>query len=92
MNAIAMNNKAVKGISMVLYVVMGWMALAVFRQLFASVSAVSLWLLLAGGIAYTVGIVFFALGKKLRWFHPVWHLFDIAGTALQFVSILLLLV
>ena len=77
---------------MVLYVVMGWMALAVFRQLFASVSAVSLWLLLAGGIAYTVGIVFFALGKKLRWFHPVWHLFDIAGTALQFVSILLLLV
>ena len=92
MNAIAMNNRAVKGISMVLYVVMGWIALAVFRQLFASDSAVSLWLLLAGGIAYTVGIVFFALWKKLRWFHPVWHLFDIAGTALQFVSILLLLV
>ncbi len=90
MNAVAMNNKIVKAVSMVLYVVTGWMALAVFPQLFAAVPAASLWLLLAGGIAYTVGIVFFALGKKLRWFHPVWHLFDIAGTALQFVSILLL--
>ena len=91
MNAIAMNNKIVKAVSMALYVVTGWMAVAVFAQLAAAVSAASLWLLLAGGIAYTVGIVFFALGKKLRWFHPVWHLFDIAGTALQFVSILLLL-
>ena len=90
MNAVAMNNKIVKAVSMVLYVVTGWMALAVFPQLFAAVPAASLWLLLAGGIAYTVGIVFFALGKKLRWFHPVWHLFDIAGTLLQFVSILLL--
>lgn len=92
MNAVAMNNKAVKGISMALYVVMGWMALAVFTKLYAAVPAAALWLLLAGGIAYTVGIIFYALGRKLRWFHPVWHLFDIAGTALQFVSILLLLV
>ena len=91
MNAVAMNNKIVKAVSMVLYVVTGWMTVAVFGQLAAAVSSAVLWLLLAGGIAYTVGIVFFALGKKLRWFHPVWHLFDIAGTALQFVSILLLL-
>ena len=91
MNAVAMNNKVVKGISMALYVVLGWMALAVFPQLAAALPAPALWLLLAGGIAYTVGIVFFALGKKMRWFHPVWHLFDIAGTALQFASILLLL-
>ena len=91
MNAVAMNNKIVKGVSMALYVVLGWMALAVFPQLAAALPAPSLWLLLAGGIAYTVGIVFFALGKKMRWFHPVWHLFDIAGTALQFASILLLL-
>ena len=91
MNAVAMNNKLVKGVSMALYVVLGWMALAVFPQLAAALPAPSLWLLLAGGIAYTVGIVFFALGKKMRWFHPVWHLFDIAGTALQFASILLLL-
>ena len=91
MNAIAMNNKVVKAISMALYCVMGWMALAVFPQLYAALTAAEFWLLLAGGLAYTVGIAFFALGKKVRWFHSVWHLFDIAGTALQFASILLIL-
>ena len=90
MNAIAMNNKVVKGISMALYFVEGWMALALFPLLVKTMSAVSLLFLLGGGIAYTAGIVFFALGRKVRWFHSVWHIFDLAGTALQFVSILLL--
>ena len=90
MNAIAMNNKVVKGISMALYFVEGWMALALFPLLVKTMSAASLLFLLGGGIAYTAGIVFFALGRKVRWFHSVWHIFDLAGTALQFVSILLL--
>ena len=90
MNAIAMNNKVVKGISMALYFVEGWMALALFPLLVKTMSAASLLFLLGGGIAYTAGIVFFALGRKGRWFHSVWHIFDLAGTALQFVSILLL--
>ena len=90
MNAIAMNNKVVKAVSMALYCVMGWMALAVLPQLWAALSAASFWLLLAGGLAYTFGIVFFALGKRVKWFHAVWHLFDIAGTALQFASLLLI--
>lgn len=92
MNAIAMNRKTVKAISMVLYVVMGWMALGFLRPIIPLVSAASFWLLLGGGIAYTVGIVFFALGKKVKWFHPVWHLFDILGTTLQFFSILFILI
>ena len=90
MNAIAMNNKVVKGISMALYFVEGWMALALFPLLVKTMSAASLLFLLGGGIAYTAGIVFFALGRTVRWFHSVWHIFDLAGTALQFVSILLL--
>lgn len=91
MNAIAMNNRAVKSISMVLYVCMGWLAVLGFGALAPVVSAASLWLLLAGGIAYTGGIVFYAFGKRVRYFHSVWHLFDLLGTVLQFVSILLLL-
>lgn len=63
MNAVAMNNKVVKGISMALYVVTGWMAVAVFPQLLAAVSPLSLGFLLAGGIANTAGIVFYALGR-----------------------------
>ena len=91
MNAVAMNNKIVKGVSMALYCVMGWMALFVLPQLVSALTVAELALLVAGGVAYTAGIVFFALGKKVKWFHSVWHLFDIAGTALQFAGILLML-
>ena len=76
---------------MALYLVMGWMVVLGFGVLVNVLSAASFWLLLGGGLAYTGGIVFFALGKKVKYFHSVWHLFDIAGTALQFVSILLML-
>ncbi len=91
MNAIRMNSKFVKGISMTLYVVMGWMAIAFLPALLPRVSAACFWLLLAGGIAYTGGIAFFAFGKKVRYFHSVWHLFVLLGTVLQFASILLML-
>lgn len=91
MNAIAMNNKVVKIVSMALYFVMGWIALAFFPPLLKLISLPCLLLLLGGGIAYTAGIVFFALGKKVRYFHSVWHLFDLAGTILQFASILVML-
>lgn len=91
MNAIAMKNKVIKGLSMALYFVMGWAALAILPFVLGKVSAASLWLLLAGGVAYTGGIVFFAFGKRVRYFHSVWHLFDLAGTLLQFLAILLML-
>ncbi len=92
MNAIAMKNKVIKGLSMALYFVMGWAALFFLPFVKNVIPASSLWLLLAGGIAYTGGIVFFAFGKRVRYFHSIWHLFDLAGTTLQFLSILLLLV
>lgn len=90
-NAIAMNNKVVKGLSMALYCIMGWLILVAFAPLTQVVSTASFVLLLSGGIAYTLGIVFYALGKKVKYFHSVWHLFDIAGTTLQFASIFLIL-
>ncbi len=92
MNAIAMNNKVVNGISLALYLIMGWLAVFGFGKLWGMISPASIWLLLSGGIVYTAGIVFYALGRKVRYFHSVWHLFDLAGTALQFASILLLLI
>ncbi len=91
MNAVALNNRAVKGVSMALYVVMGWMALVFLGPLRPVVSLASFVLLFGGGVAYTVGILFFALGKRVKYFHAVWHLFVLLGTALQFVSIFLML-
>lgn len=91
MNAIAMNNKVIKSISMALYFVMGWLALVFFPPLSEAVSLPCILLLLFGGVAYTGGIVFFAFGKRVRYFHSIWHLFDLAGTVLQFASILVML-
>ena len=91
MNAIAMNNIVIKSISMVFYVVGGWLAVAFLPMLLNTVSLTCVLLLLFGGIAYTVGIGFFAFGKKVRYFHSVWHLFTILGTVLQFASIVMML-
>ncbi len=92
MNAIAMNNKAVKVISMCFYVAMGWALAVGFNQLLSVISAPCFWLLLAGGIVYTVGIIFYVLGKKkYSSLHCVWHVFDLVGTLLQFASVMLLL-
>lgn len=91
MNAAAMNKKAIKIISMILYVVTGWMIVAAFPLLLNRISAAAFGLLLAGGVVYSAGIAFYALGKKVKYFHSVWHLFVLAGTVLQFVSILLIL-
>lgn len=91
-NAIAMNNIVIKSLSMVLYFFMGWLILIAVKPLVAALSVASFWLLLAGGVAYTAGIVFYALGKKVKYFHSIWHLFDLAGTILQFFSILLMVV
>lgn len=91
-NAIAMKNIIIKSISMVFYFVMGWLILVAIVPLYSILSAASFYLLLAGGVSYTAGIVFYAFGKKIKYFHSVWHLFDIAGTVLQFISLLLYLI
>lgn len=91
-NAIAMNNKIIKGLSMFLYLAMGWLILIAFGTLYRAISAASFWLLLVGGVAYTAGIMFYAYGKKVRYFHSVWHIFDLVGTVLQFLSILFMII
>ncbi len=90
-NAIAMNNKVIKGFSMAFYCIMGWLILIAFGELLQNLTIAEFILLFAGGLAYTLGIIFYALGKKIKYFHSIWHLFDVAGMALQFASLLLLL-
>ena len=49
--------------------------------------ALCLWLLVAGGIFYTVGVIFYAI-KKVRYFHSVWHIFVLTGSLCHYLSIL----
>ena len=70
-----------------LYIAMGWLVIIVIKPLWLTVPLPGFLWLLAGGIAYTAGVAFFA-PKRLRYSHFVWHLFVIAGTACHFAAVL----
>lgn len=80
--------KRTRAFSVVIYFLMGWLGLAALSPLLDALSAAGLALLLAGGMAYTVGIVFYALDHKLRHGHGVWHLFVMAGSLCHFFTVL----
>lgn len=73
--------------SIALYIIMGWMAIFVIKPIFESVSLASLLLILIGGIAYTVGIIFY-VKKTMYHNHGIWHLFVLAGSACHYFAIL----
>ncbi len=69
------------------YVGMGWLALIAIRPLWLRVPAAGLLWLVAGGLAYTSGIAFYA-AERVRYGHFVWHLFVLIGTACHFLAVL----
>lgn len=71
-----------------LYLAMGWIVLIAAVPLVERVATPGLVLLVAGGLAYTVGVVFFLLDSKLRYAHAVWHGFVATGTGLHFFAVL----
>lgn len=75
-------------VSTLLYLAMGWVVLVAAEQVWMRVPAWGLFWLVAGGIAYTVGAGFF-LAERRRFFHFVWHICVVAGTACHFVAVLL---
>jgi hemolysin III len=74
-----------------LYIVVGWVGIVAFRPLVASVGPGGVLLVVGGGLAYTLGVVFYAQ-KRLPYSHAVWHLFVLAGSTLHFFAVLLYVV
>ena len=74
--------------SMICYIGMGWMILPFIGQTRQVLTDPGFFWLLAGGIAYTLGAILYGIGSKKRWFHSVFHIFVVLGSALQLVSIL----
>lgn len=72
------------------YLFVGWLIVVALKPLIASVPPGGLWLLLAGGLCYTVGVIFF-LWHRLRYHHAVWHTFVLGGSTCHFLSVLLFL-
>lgn len=84
--------KALRGVrstvlSTCLYLAMGWLIVIAANAAWTLIPGAGLAWLLAGGLCYTAGAVFF-LAERVRFFHFVWHLFVIAGTACHFVAVL----
>lgn len=74
-------------LSVVIYAVMGWIVLVAVKPLLAALGGVGFSWLVAGGVLYTVGILFFAYDQRFRHWHGIWHLFVMAGSLLHFVAI-----
>jgi hemolysin III len=75
-------------IRLVLYITMGWAALVAIKPLAASVPIKAFILIVAGGLAYTVGIMFY-LWRRLPYHHAIWHLFVLSGSSLHYLAVFL---
>lgn len=84
----SLHRKGLRILQVVIYLVMGWLVLIALDPLLKALpTAGFIWLLL-GGCFYTFGLLFYALDKRIRHFHGVWHLFVLAGSASHYFSIL----
>ena len=73
-------------VSLAAYLIMGWLAVLVMDDMQRYLSRDAIQLLIAGGLAYTVGTLFYAL-KKVRYSHAIWHVFVLLGAGLHFLAI-----
>lgn len=81
--------KGARVLSLVIYVLMGWLAMAVVVPLWRALTPAGFGWLAAGGACYTLGIIFYATDHKVRHGHGLWHLFVLAGSICHFFTVLL---
>ena len=79
-------NQRFPKLSVITYLLMGWIAIFFIYPLYNALTSQGLWLLVAGGLCYTGG-VFFYVAKKIQFTHAIWHLFVLAGCVCHFFSI-----
>ena len=82
--------RRILALQLIIYLVMGWVAVLEFDAILAALpSAGTAWLFI-GGIAYTVGVVFYVLDKagKMKHAHGIWHAFVLAGSISHFIAVI----
>ena len=80
-----------KILSLLLYLAMGWLIIVEINLLFELLEYEAKFLLVIGGLSYTIGIVFYLLDKT-KYFHSIWHLFVLTGSVLHYFMVLLYIV
>ena len=84
--------RGARALSLVIYVLMGWLAVVVILPLWHALTPAGFTWLAAGGVFYTLGIAFYATDHKVRHGHGLWHLFVLAGSICHFFAVLLYVV
>lgn len=85
----AIDLKRYKAFSMVCYIGIGWAIIFSIKDMYTALTPVGFWLLLSGGIVYTLGAVFYKVGKNVRYFHSIFHIFTLVGSILHALSVML---
>ncbi len=75
-------------LSVVVYMAMGWVIVGAIKPLTSSLEAAGIWLLVAGGLAYSVGTIFYVM-KRVPYMHAVWHVFVLGGSICHFLAVML---
>lgn len=75
-------------VSLAIYLLMGWIAIFTLKPILIALSIKGLIWVLCGGFFYTLGVVFFVADGKYRFFHAIWHIFVLLGSASHFVMVL----
>jgi hemolysin III len=84
----ALPRRGTRVVPFVIYFTMGWLVVLALNPLLEALPRAGFYWLLAGGLLYTFGVVFFALDRRYPWMHGVWHLFVLAGSISHYVAIL----
>ena len=87
----SINMEKAKIPSLICYIATGWVIIFAIKPLIAKVPFLSAFFLVLGGVIYTVGIVFYVI-KKVKYFHPIWHIFTVLGSAFHYFSILIAII
>lgn len=87
----SINMEKAKIPSLICYIATGWVIIFAIKPLIAKVPFISALFLVLGGVIYTVGVVFYVI-KKVKYFHPIWHIFTILGSAFHYFSILIAII
>ena len=85
----AIDLKKYKVFSMICYLVMGWCIIFKINLLPQAIGMNGIWLLVSGGLAYTIGVIFYVLQNKIKYMHSIWHLWILVGSILHFLCIIL---
>lgn len=75
-------------LSVVVYLVMGWIIVIAIEPLIHHLAFGGFMWLLAGGLCYSFGVIFYVLDKRYYWAHFIWHLFVLAGSICQFIAVI----